>query len=142
MEKLVIEGNKPLTGEVPISGAKNAALPIMAATILSTSPCQLTNVPQLNDIYTMCKLLREMGLEVSFDENTVQVDARPLHSISAPYELVKKMRASVLVLGPLLGREGEAKVSLPGGCAIGTRPIDLHLSGFEAMGADITLEEG
>lgn len=141
MEKLVIEGNKPLSGKIPISGAKNAALPIMAATILSTSSCRLTNVPQLNDIYTMCKLLRNLGLEVSFDENTVEV-SQSLSSNSAPYELVKKMRASVLVLGPLLGRLGEAEVSLPGGCAIGSRPIDLHLSGFEDMGAEITLEEG
>ncbi len=142
MEKLVIEGNQPLTGEVPISGAKNAALPIMAATILAPSTCKLTNVPRLNDIFTMCKLLKKLGLEVSHGENTVKINGESLDKNSAPYELVKKMRASVLVLGPLLARVGEAKVSLPGGCAIGARPIDLHLTGFEAMGAEITLEEG
>ncbi len=142
MEKLIIDGGKPLYGTVPISGAKNAALPIIAATLLSEGQFRLTNVPELNDIYTMSKLLSNLGSQVMFESAEMEIDNRAASNNSAPYDLVKKMRASVLVLGPLLGRLGEARVSLPGGCAIGSRPIDLHLAGLESLGAEIELNEG
>lgn len=142
MEKLVIDGGKPLRGTVPISGAKNAALPVIAATLLSTDQFLISNVPELNDIYTMEKLLEELGGEVAFEAGRLKIDNSDATDNQAPYELVKKMRASVLVLGPLLARLGEARVSMPGGCAIGSRPIDLHLSGLEALGAEVELKQG
>lgn len=142
MDKLVIEGGDRLEGTVPISGAKNAVLPLMAATLLAPGNFRLTNVPDLRDVHTMVELLQELGVEVTFSGDTLDVDTTSLSTNEAPYELVKKMRASVLVLGPLLARTGEASVPLPGGCAIGTRPIDLHLSGLERMGAEVEVEHG
>ena len=143
MDKLLIHGGVPLAGEVRISGAKNAALPIMCAALLSAAPLRLTNVPHLRDVSTMLTLLGGMGVAVSLDERLgLELDARRLHAPFAPYELVKTMRASILVLGPLLARCGEARVSLPGGCAIGQRPVDLHIKGLQAMGADICVEHG
>ena len=142
MQKLKIRGGKPLNGTVRISGAKNAALPIIAASLLSAKPLTLTNVPQLNDIGTMLKLLAQMGVMARRDGEQLTLDAAAIAEKVAPYDLVKTMRASILVLGPLLARFGEAKVSLPGGCAIGARPVDLHIKGLEAMGARITIEAG
>jgi UDP-N-acetylglucosamine 1-carboxyvinyltransferase len=143
MEKLIIKGGIPLNGEIRISGAKNAALPILAATLLSGSPIQLTNIPHLQDVTTIVRLLGQIGVRVTLDERSgIEVDAANLDSFHAPYELVRTMRASVLVLGPLLSRFGKAEVSLPGGCAIGTRPVDQHLKGMQAMGAKMTIENG
>ena len=142
MDKLIIEGGKPLTGLVRVSGAKNSVLPILAATILAEGPVQLHNVPELRDVSTMAKLLEEMGAVTSSTEEEYKVDASSLASFRAPYELVKTMRASFLVLGPLLAKYGNAEVSLPGGCAIGARPVNLHLKGLEAMGAKIQVESG
>lgn len=143
MDKLVIKGGKPLIGDVIISGAKNAALPIMAATLLSEDNVTIANVPHLKDMTTMMELLGKLGANLTVDENmNVQVDASNINEFLAPYELVKTMRASILVLGPLLARFGQANVSLPGGCAIGARPIDLHLKALKSMGADITVENG
>jgi UDP-N-acetylglucosamine 1-carboxyvinyltransferase len=142
VEKLVIHGGQKLEGEVLISGAKNAALPLMAATILAGDEVHLTNLPDLNDIRTMELLLQQLGAKTTQENQGLTIDTSGLDDFDAPYELVKRMRASVLVLGPLLARCGEAKVSLPGGCAIGSRPIDLHLSGLEAMGAEIDLKQG
>jgi UDP-N-acetylglucosamine 1-carboxyvinyltransferase len=143
MDKLLIRGGAPLAGEVRISGAKNAALPIMCAALLSAAPLRLTNVPHLRDVTTLLNLLGGMGVAVSLDEKLgLELDAGRLHTPFAPYELVKTMRASILVLGPLLARCGEARVSLPGGCAIGQRPVDLHIKGLQAMGADIRVEHG
>jgi UDP-N-acetylglucosamine 1-carboxyvinyltransferase len=143
MDKLLIQGGVPLAGEVRISGAKNAALPIMCAALLSAAPLRLTNVPHLRDVTTLLNLLGGMGVAVSLDEKLgLELDAGRLHTPFAPYELVKTMRASILVLGPLLARCGEARVSLPGGCAIGQRPVDLHIKGLQAMGADIRVEHG
>lgn len=143
MEKLIIKGNNPLNGEIRISGAKNAALPILAGTLLSNAPIQLSNIPHLQDVTTIVSLLGQMGVRITLDERSnIEVDAGKLDSFHAPYELVRTMRASVLVLGPLLSRFGEAEVSLPGGCAIGTRPVDQHLKGMIAMGADINIENG
>src|SRR5690606_37564367 len=143
MDKLEIRGGIPLEGDVRISGAKNAALPILAGTLLAGAPVVLTNVPHLNDITTTAKLLRRMGVEVAFrDGDRVEVDATRVTEQIAPYELVKTMRASILVLGPLVGRYGRADVSLPGGCAIGARPVDLHVAGLRAMGASISIEDG
>jgi UDP-N-acetylglucosamine 1-carboxyvinyltransferase len=143
MDKLLIQGGVPLAGEVRISGAKNAALPIMCAALLSPAPLRLSNVPHLRDVTTLLNLLGGMGISVSLDEKLgLELDARRLHTPLAPYELVKTMRASILVLGPLLARCGEARVSLPGGCAIGQRPVDLHIKGLQAMGADIRVEQG
>lgn len=143
MDKLIINGGKPLQGEVLISGAKNAALPIMAATILASDNVTVSNVPHLKDVTTMMELLGQLGAHLVIDEKmNVQVDASHIHDFVAPYELVKTMRASILVLGPLLSRFGQADVSLPGGCAIGTRPVDLHLKALKAMGADITVKNG
>ncbi len=143
MDKLLIEGGQALKGEVVVSGAKNAALPILCAALLSSEPLTLTNVPRLNDVDTMERLLAQMG--VALDTRTkgqVTLDARRIDWPLAPYELVKTMRASILALGPLLARCGEARVSLPGGCAIGLRPVDQHVKGLEAMGATIDLEHG
>lgn len=142
MEKLVIEGGTPLRGTAPISGAKNAVLPLMAATLIGKEEFTISNVPDLQDVHTMAELLQQLGATVEFTEGTLQIDSSGVDQNEAPYELVKKMRASVLVLGPLLARFGEASVALPGGCAIGTRPIDLHLKGLEAMGAEIQIEHG
>jgi UDP-N-acetylglucosamine 1-carboxyvinyltransferase len=142
MENLVIEGGVPLHGTVRVSGAKNAALPILCASLLTDGACTFRNVPALRDIDTTADLLRSMGAEVDVAAPVVQVRAASLRKPEAAYELVKQMRASVLVLGPLLARHGRARVSLPGGCAIGARPIDQHLKGLAAMGADIRLEHG
>ena len=143
MDKLVIEGGVPLTGEARISGAKNAALPILCAAILSSEPLRIANVPHLRDVTTMLGLLAQMGVTVSVDDRLgVELDSGTLTNPVAPYDLVKTMRASVLVLGPLLARCGEARVSLPGGCAIGLRPVDQHLKALRAMGATITIEHG
>ena len=142
MQKLKIRGGKPLSGTVRISGAKNAALPILCAAILSPETLTLHNVPQLNDIGTMLKLLEQMGVSTRREGETVVLNAANLTNLSAPYDLVKTMRASILALGPLLTRFGKARVSLPGGCAIGARPVDLHIKGLEAMGATITIEGG
>jgi len=143
MEKLIIKGGVPINGEIKISGAKNAALPILAATLLSGAPIQLSNIPHLQDVTTIVSLLGQMGVNIMLDERSnIEVQATSLSSFHAPYELVRTMRASILVLGPLLSRFGEAQVSLPGGCAIGTRPVDQHLKGMQAMGADISIENG
>ncbi|HEX5419825.1 MAG TPA: UDP-N-acetylglucosamine 1-carboxyvinyltransferase, partial [Gammaproteobacteria bacterium] len=143
MDKLEIYGGSPLTGEVRISGAKNAALPILAATLLAEGPVGLTNVPHLNDVTTTVKLLRRMGVEITFHDGVkLEIDASRITECLAPYELVKTMRASILVLGPLVGRYGRADVSLPGGCAIGARPVDLHVAGLKALGAVITIDDG
>jgi UDP-N-acetylglucosamine 1-carboxyvinyltransferase len=136
MDKLIITGNGPVNGEVWASGAKNSALPILAATLLSEGPVTISNLPHLQDITTSLELLGRMGVEpVMGDNMTVQLDGSKVEHCHAPYELVKKMRASILVLGPLLAHFGSAEVSLPGGCAIGSRPVDLHIRGLEAMGA-------
>ena len=142
MQKLRIRGGKPLRGTVRISGAKNAALPILCAAILSSETLTLNNVPQLNDIGTMLKLLEQMGISTCREGETVVLNAANLTNPVAPYDLVKTMRASILALGPLVARFGHARVSLPGGCAIGARPVDLHIKGLEAMGATITIEAG
>jgi UDP-N-acetylglucosamine 1-carboxyvinyltransferase len=143
VDKLVIQGGVPLTGEVRISGAKNAALPILCAALLTPETLRLQNVPHLRDVTTTLNLLAQMGVEVSLDEKLgVELTAAKLHNLSAPYELVKTMRASILVLGPMVARFGEARVSLPGGCAIGQRPVDLHIKGLQAMGAEIEIEQG
>lgn len=143
MQKLEIEGGVPLAGEIRISGAKNAALPILAASLLADRPVVLSNVPHLNDVTTTIRLLRQMGVEVSIqDQASVELDAADVNNTVAPYELVKTMRASILVLGPLLGRYGRADVSLPGGCAIGARPVDLHVNALKAMGAEIDVTGG
>jgi UDP-N-acetylglucosamine 1-carboxyvinyltransferase len=142
MQKLKIRGGKSLNGTIAVSGAKNAALPIIAASLLSDQPLTLTNVPHLNDINTMVKLLAQMGVAATRDGETLTLNAHTVTDKAALYEMVKTMRASILVLGPLVARFGEAKVSLPGGCAIGARPVDLHIKGLEAMGAQITIEAG
>ena len=143
MDKLIITGGKALSGDVRISGAKNAALPILAATLLAEDPMVIGNIPHLRDITTTMELLGRMGVNLTVDEKmTVEVDASNIDTPFAPYELVKTMRASILVLGPLLARCGEADVSLPGGCAIGSRPVDLHIEGLRAMGAEISVDGG
>ncbi|MBU2568477.1 MAG: UDP-N-acetylglucosamine 1-carboxyvinyltransferase [Gammaproteobacteria bacterium] len=143
MDKLLIKGGVQLSGELRISGAKNAALPIMAATLLSDQPVNLGNIPHLHDITTTMELLGRMGVQLMVDEKmNIEIDSRSITNFEAPYELVRTMRASILVLGPLLSRFGEAHVSLPGGCAIGTRPVDIHLDGLAKMGADIKVEGG
>lgn len=142
MQKIVVEGGNRLDGEVRISGAKNAVLPILCATLLADEPVRIDNVPHLHDVVTTAKLLRGLGAEVAHGGSVMTVDPRSVDSHVAPYELVKTMRASVLVLGPLLARYGDAVVSLPGGCAIGSRPVDQHLKGLEALGAQINVEHG
>ncbi len=148
MQKIVVEGGAALNGEVQISGAKNAVLPILCATLLADGPVSITNVPHLHDVVTTAKLLGELGAGITVDEGTlgrgrgIVVDPTTVHSHVAPYELVKTMRASILVLGPLLAKFGAAEVSLPGGCAIGSRPVDQHIKGLQALGADITVENG
>ena len=143
MDKLIITGGARLSGELRISGAKNAALPILAATLLSEAPVSVGNIPHLHDITTTMELLGRMGVHLTVDEKmNIEVDSSTINSFVAPYELVRTMRASILVLGPLVARFGEAHVSLPGGCAIGSRPVDIHLNGLMKMGADITVENG
>ena len=145
MEQIIVRGGKRLSGSVRIEGAKNAVLPILAAGILAEEgTVRLQNVPVLSDVYLMNDVLRQLAIDVQFSEanNEVTIDAtNPIHT-TAPFEYVSKMRASIVVMGPILARQGHAKVALPGGCAIGTRPIDLHLKGFEALGATIRVESG
>ncbi|MCP5158604.1 MAG: UDP-N-acetylglucosamine 1-carboxyvinyltransferase [Gammaproteobacteria bacterium] len=143
MSKLIINGGGPLQGELRASGAKNAVLPILAATLLADAPVTIRNVPHLQDVTTTMELLGRMGVDLVVNEKmNIQVDPQSIHSFQAPYELVRTMRASILVLGPLIARFGQAEVSLPGGCAIGSRPVNLHIKGLEAMGADIKVENG
>jgi UDP-N-acetylglucosamine 1-carboxyvinyltransferase len=143
MDKLIITGGVPLSGEIRISGAKNAALPILAATLLADGPMTVGNVPHLQDVTTTMELLGAMGVRIVIDEKlAIETDVSTIRHFSAPYDLVKTMRASILVLGPMLAHFGQAEVSLPGGCAIGSRPVNLHIQGLQAMGADITVENG
>ena len=143
MEKLVIHGGKPLEGTVRVSGAKNAVLPIIVASMLGTTQSTLTEIPKLADVHTVCDVIASLGVHIEHPErDTLVIDAHELTSTTAPYDLVRRMRASFLVMGPLLARKGRAQISLPGGCSIGARPIDLHLKAFEAMGAVINLENG
>ncbi|MCG8378805.1 MAG: UDP-N-acetylglucosamine 1-carboxyvinyltransferase [Proteobacteria bacterium] len=143
MDKLIIHGGIPLNGEIAISGAKNAALPILSATLLTNEPVGITNVPHLHDITTTIELLGRMGAQITVDERMrIEIDNSQINNFFAPYELVKTMRASILVMGPLLAKYGKADVSLPGGCAIGSRPVNLHLQGLAAMGADISVDGG
>ncbi len=143
MDKLIVSGGRPLRGEIRISGAKNAALPVLVASLLTDKPLRIGNVPHLQDITTTMELLGRIGVRLVVDEKmVVEADASNITSLRAPYELVKTMRASILVLGPLLARFGEAEVSMPGGCAIGSRPVNLHIKGLEAMGAEIGIKEG
>ncbi|MCT9119025.1 UDP-N-acetylglucosamine 1-carboxyvinyltransferase [Cupriavidus gilardii] len=142
MDQLQIHGNGPLRGEIRVSGAKNAALPILCASLLTADTLTLRNVPGLHDVRTMLALLRQMGVRIEQDGTQLALDAREIASPEAPYEMVKTMRASILVLGPLVARLGEARVSLPGGCAIGARPVDQHIKGLQAMGAEIAIEHG
>ena len=142
MDKLQIVGGNRLQGDIPVSGAKNAALPILCAGLLTAGDLHLSNVPRLHDVRTMLKLLEKTGLKIEQDDEKVTMNGSAIDSLEAPYDLVKTMRASILMLGPLLARFGEAKVSLPGGCAIGSRPVDQHIKGLRAMGAEITIEGG
>ncbi len=142
MDKILIEGGVSLKGQVAVSGAKNAALPIIASCLLTEGRHELDNIPHLRDIDTIIKILSKLGLAFHFDQNTLTVDSGPLTSHEAPYELVKTMRASILLLGPLLARCGSARISLPGGCAIGARPINLHLKALTSMGVDMFLDQG
>ncbi len=142
MDKLRIEGGQALRGEIAVSGAKNAALPILCAGLLAAEPFEVSNVPHLHDVATTLKLLRQLGAKAERQGARIGLDARDIASVEAPYELVKTMRAAILVLGPLLARFGEARVSLPGGCAIGQRPVDQHIKGLQAMGARIDIEHG
>jgi UDP-N-acetylglucosamine 1-carboxyvinyltransferase len=142
MDKLLITGGNRLSGEITIAGAKNAALPILCAGLLTSDTVQLSNVPHLQDVATMLKLLRQMGMRAEQDDDKVTLNGRAVDKLEAPYEMVKTMRASILVLGPLVARFGEARVSLPGGCAIGSRPVDQHIKGLQAMGAEVAIEAG
>ena len=142
MQKIIVTGGARLAGEVRISGAKNAVLPILCATLLADAPVRITNVPRLHDVLTTAKLLAGLGAGVVHEGDAMTVDPRSVNSRLAPYELVKTMRASVLVLGPLLAKFGDAEVSLPGGCAIGSRPVDLHIKGLQALGAEISVDHG
>ncbi len=144
LEKLVIHGGKPLNGRIRVSSAKNAVLPIIAATMLASTPSRLLEVPHLEDVHTICEVISSLGVKVTVDDKKQEIifDAATLTATEAPYELVRRMRASFLVMGPLLARCGEARISLPGGCAIGSRPIDLHLKAFEALGATIEMGDG
>jgi UDP-N-acetylglucosamine 1-carboxyvinyltransferase len=142
VDKILVRGGRPLKGSVHVRGAKNSTLPLMAASLLAEGPCVLHNVPCLHDVFSMDKILASMGMSTEFTGRFMTLDPTTVDSQFAAYDLVRKMRASFFVLGPLLGRFGKAKVSLPGGCAIGTRPVDIHLKGLEAMGAAITIEEG
>ena len=142
LDKIIVTGGKPLKGEVTISGAKNAVLPIIVGTLLTEDICVIRDVPQLSDVETISEVLEILGAKVDFDEGVMTVDCREITNITAPYHYIQKMRASVLIMGPLLARMGRVKISMPGGCGIGTRPIDLHLKGLEALGAHINLEHG
>src|SRR3990167_6937649 len=143
MDKLIITGGKPLQGSVRISGAKNAVLPILAATLMTDQKITITNIPHLNDVTTMFALLGRLGVDITMgDKMSIEVDAASVASFKAPYELVKTMRASIVVLGPLLARFGRAEVSLPGGCAIGSRPVNLHIDALTKMVAEITVSDG
>jgi UDP-N-acetylglucosamine 1-carboxyvinyltransferase len=143
VDKLIIEGGIPLKGEIKISGAKNATLPILIASIMADGPVKITNVPHLRDVTTTMQLLGSLGAKLALtDEIGIEIDPRTINNVIAPYDLVRTMRASIVVLGPLLAKYGEAKVSLPGGCAIGARPVDIHISGMEALGAKIDIENG
>jgi UDP-N-acetylglucosamine 1-carboxyvinyltransferase len=143
MDKLIVTGGVPLNGEIKISGAKNAALPVLIASLLTPEPLRISNIPHLNDITTTMELLGQLGVFLEVDERmTVEADASEVSQIRAPYDLVKTMRASILVLGPLLTRFGHAEVSLPGGCAIGSRPVNLHIKGLQAMGAEVSIDQG
>lgn len=142
MQRIVIDGQVPLKGKVQISGSKNATLPLMAAALLGETPTTLRNVPNLRDVRTMAEVLRSLGADVEFNDNVMKIDPAGFSETEAPYDTVRKMRASIYVMGPMLARLKQAKVSLPGGCAIGSRPIDLHLKGFELLGADVRLEHG
>ena len=143
MEKLIINGGRRLKGRVKISGAKNAVLPIIAASLLGETPSRLIDIPDLEDVHTISEVLGSLGVTVDRSvPNELQVDSREITQCEAPYELVRRMRASFLVMGPLLARKGHARISQPGGCAIGTRPIDIHLKGFEALGATIEMGHG
>jgi len=143
VEKLVVTGGVKLSGSVKVSGAKNAVLPVIAASLLANTPSTLLEIPDLDDVRTICEVLEHLGAKVEkIDRETYQIDSSNITSCDAPYDLIRKMRASFLIMGPLLARMGSAKISLPGGCAIGSRPIDLHLKGFEALGADIIIGHG
>ena len=142
MQKLAIQGGNRLEGEVRISGAKNAALPILCASLLTGETMQLHNVPELNDVVTMRKLLQQLGIQIETSGSMMALSAANVDKLEAPYDMVKTMRAAILVLGPMVARFGEARVSLPGGCAIGSRPVDLHIKGLQAMGAEIQIEHG
>jgi UDP-N-acetylglucosamine 1-carboxyvinyltransferase len=144
LEKLIIKGGKPLNGRVRVSSAKNAVLPIIAATMLASTPSRLIDVPHLEDVHTICEVIASLGVKVTHEANDQEIifDASNITATEAPYELVRRMRASFLVMGPLLARRGRARISLPGGCAIGSRPIDLHLKAFEALGATIEVGDG
>jgi UDP-N-acetylglucosamine 1-carboxyvinyltransferase len=142
MQKLAIQGGNPLNGEVRISGAKNAALPIMCASLLTAGDLSLSNLPDMHDVATMTRLLQQMGVKIAAESQAATFNAAHMDKLEAPYDMVKTMRAAILVLGPLVARFGEARVSLPGGCAIGSRPVDLHIKGLQAMGAEIHIEHG
>ncbi len=142
MDKLLITGGNRLAGDITISGAKNAALPILCAALLTSDDVHLTNVPQLHDVVTMQKLLAQTGLKITQHGQEWVLNGSEITRLEAPYDLVKTMRASILVLGPLVARFGEARVSLPGGCAIGSRPVDQHIKGLQALGAEVTIEAG
>jgi UDP-N-acetylglucosamine 1-carboxyvinyltransferase len=139
---LKVQGGYPLSGQVTISGAKNSALALMAGTLLCSEECQLSNVPNLVDIRLMNDILAALGVKVKMSDNIVTFDASDISTVEAPYELVSKMRGSFFIIGPLLGRMGEARVPMPGGCSIGTRPVDLHVRGLQALGAEVTIEHG
>ena len=141
MEKLIIQGGTPLEGCIRVSSAKNAVLPIIAATLLASTPSALLEIPDLEDVHTICDVIASLGVKVTKDGDNITFDASTISAVEAPYDLVRRMRASFLVMGPLLARKGEARIALPGGCAIGSRPIDLHLKAFEALGATITMGE-
>lgn len=141
MEKLIIQGGTPLEGRIRVSSAKNAVLPIIAATLLASTPSTLLEIPDLEDVHTICDVIASLGVKVTKDGDNITFDASTISAVEAPYDLVRRMRASFLVMGPLLARKGEARIALPGGCAIGSRPIDLHLKAFEALGATITMGE-
>ena len=142
MEKLIIQGGTPLEGRIRVSSAKNAVLPIIAATLLASTPSTLLEIPDLEDVHTICDVIASLGVKVTKDGENITFDASTISATEAPYDLVRRMRASFLVMGPLLARKGEARIALPGGCAIGSRPIDLHLKAFEALGATITMGDG
>src|SRR5215469_4302051 len=141
MDSLLIKGGVPLHGEVTVSGAKNAVLPILAATLLTDEPCVIRRVPDLSDVKFMCQILQSLGAQTHFEGDTVRVHARKIKGVG-DYDLIRKMRGSICIMGPLLGRLKKATVSLPGGCIIGARPINLHLKGFESLGAKVVIEEG